>query len=152
MAWSLQGEWIESCSCDMVCRCNFGPEGKPDQGWCSGTLSFEMQEGASGGVNLDGCKVVWRIDLPGVKVVTLSILFDPAKGKAGLEQGDFGVLHRVVGWVQDFHAHIPAVEDTGKGYGFQVHYERNFAAAFQFQGFRFAAQGAFHCHGPVKAR
>jgi len=64
MAWHMAGRMIEACSCKMLCPCYMGPA-EPDQGWCSGTLSLEMQEGASNGVNLGGCKVVWRIDLPG---------------------------------------------------------------------------------------
>jgi hypothetical protein len=54
---------IEACSCKMLCPCYFGPA-EPDQGWCSGALPFEIQQGASDGVNLSGCKVVWLIDLP----------------------------------------------------------------------------------------
>ncbi len=65
MAWSLQGEWIESCSCDMVCRCNFGPEGKPDQGWCSAALGLNIRQGNSDGVDLSNLRVVFAGDFPG---------------------------------------------------------------------------------------
>ena len=63
MAWQMTGQMIEACSCKMLCPCYFGPA-EPDQGWCSGALPFEIQQGASDGVNLSGCTVVWLIDLP----------------------------------------------------------------------------------------
>ncbi len=64
MAWTMRGRWYETCSCKMVCRCNFGPA-EPDQEWCSGLLTFDVQEGESGGVDLGGTKVALRADLPG---------------------------------------------------------------------------------------
>ena len=64
MGWSLSGEWYEVCSCKMVCRCNFGPA-EPDQGWCSGLLTFDIRRGESGGVDLGGTKVAFFGDLPG---------------------------------------------------------------------------------------
>ena len=64
MAWYMAGHLFEACSCKMLCPCFMGPA-EPDQEWCSGTFSFRIQEGASDGVDLSGCKVVWRIDLPG---------------------------------------------------------------------------------------
>lgn len=64
MAWTLKGTWYESCSCKMVCRCNFGPA-EPDQGWCSGILAFTVESGESNGVDLGGTKVVLHAELPG---------------------------------------------------------------------------------------
>src|SRR5687768_959712 len=64
MGWTLKGTWYESCSCKMVCRCNFGPT-EPDQGWCSGVLAFDVESGESNGVNLAGTKCVLHAELPG---------------------------------------------------------------------------------------
>ncbi len=64
MAWYMAGRLIDACSCQILCPCYLGPA-EPDQGWCSGVLSLEIQEGASDGVDLSGCNVAWRIDLPG---------------------------------------------------------------------------------------
>jgi hypothetical protein len=64
MAWKLAGQVLESCSCNMVCPCVFGPA-KPDQGWCSGALVFDIQQGDSDGISLNGTKVVFAVDLPG---------------------------------------------------------------------------------------
>jgi hypothetical protein len=64
MAWKLSGQILESCSCQLVCPCVFGPA-KPTQGWCSGALVFHVQQGNSDGVNLSGTKVIIAVDLPG---------------------------------------------------------------------------------------
>jgi hypothetical protein len=63
MAWQLSGELIEVCSCKSACPCALGPA-EPDQGWCSGTLTFAIDKGQSDGVDLSGRVVVWAIDLP----------------------------------------------------------------------------------------
>jgi hypothetical protein len=64
MAWSMRGQWVEVCSCKVVCRCNFGPA-EPDQEWCSAMLAFEIAEGESGGVDLTGARVALGAQLPG---------------------------------------------------------------------------------------
>lgn len=64
MAWRITGKMLESCSCKMVCPCTLGPA-EPDQGWCSGALVFDIQQGNSDGVNLGGTKIVFAVDLPG---------------------------------------------------------------------------------------
>ena len=64
MGWTLRGTWYESCSCKMVCRCNFGPA-EPDQGWCSGVLAFTVEDGESNGVDLGGTKLALHAELPG---------------------------------------------------------------------------------------
>jgi hypothetical protein len=37
---------------------------EPDQGWCSGALTFAIDKGKSDGVDLSGRAVLWLIDLP----------------------------------------------------------------------------------------
>lgn len=63
MAWQLSGELIEACSCKAACPCVLGPA-EPDQGWCSGALTFAIDKGKSDGVDLSGRTVLWLIDLP----------------------------------------------------------------------------------------
>lgn len=64
MGWTMAGRFIDACSCKAVCPCLFGPA-KPDQGWCSGALGFDIREGKSNGVSLAGTKAVMVLDLPG---------------------------------------------------------------------------------------
>lgn len=63
MAWELSGQLIEACSCKALCPCYLGPA-EPDQGWCSGALTFSIQKGQSEDVDLSGRAVLWLIDLP----------------------------------------------------------------------------------------
>ena len=63
MAWHMTGQLIEACSCKSACPCTLGPA-EPDQGWCSGALTFSIQRGESEGINLSGRTVVWLVDLP----------------------------------------------------------------------------------------
>ncbi len=63
MSWKITGKMIEACSCHAACRCTLGPA-EPDRGWCSGAFTFVIDKGNSDGVDLDGRKVLWLIDLP----------------------------------------------------------------------------------------
>jgi len=64
MPWRIVGQMMYSCSCKMACPCTLGPA-KPDEGWCSGAIVVDIQEGESDGVSLKGTKAVWALDLPG---------------------------------------------------------------------------------------
>ena len=63
MAWRVRGVVREHCSCKMWCPCWLGPA-EPDQGWCSGSLIFEVHEGAADDIGLDGLRVVVVVDFP----------------------------------------------------------------------------------------
>lgn len=65
MAWKISGQSMEHCSCKMFCPCWLGPEGEPDQGWCVSALGYEIQEGSSDGVDLNGTKVLVMAEWPG---------------------------------------------------------------------------------------
>ncbi len=64
MAWTMNVNLVESCSCAALCPCVLGPA-KPDQEWCSGVFGMEVAEGNSDGVDLSGAKVVLHFELPG---------------------------------------------------------------------------------------
>ena len=67
MAWQLNGQLIESCSCNMFCPCWFAVQEHMimDQGWCAGSLTFEVEDGRSDGVDLSGRTVTLLADWPG---------------------------------------------------------------------------------------
>jgi hypothetical protein len=67
MAFNMTAQFIETCSCNMLCPCWFGVEELMlmDQGWCASTWLFRIQQGTSDGVDLSGCTVVMGLDLPG---------------------------------------------------------------------------------------
>ena len=64
MAWKIEADVIESCSCAAVCPCLFGPA-KPDQEWCSGLFLLNITGGDSDGVDLSGATVLLHFELPG---------------------------------------------------------------------------------------
>src|SRR6266508_6182241 len=108
MAWQLSGQIMETCSCNMLCPCIFGPA-KPDQGWCSGALLFDVEQGNSDGVDLAGSRAVMAFDLPGDFVsgnfTTRLYLSDAATADqrreleailSGQKGGAFGVLASMI--------------------------------------------------------
>lgn len=64
MAWQIEGQMHEMCSCKFLCPCWFGPA-EPDQGWCSGALVFDIARGSADGLDLGAQKVVLVADWPG---------------------------------------------------------------------------------------
>ena len=76
MAWNIKGTMIEFCSCRALCPCWLGPDTKPDQGWCSGAIAYDISEGSVEGVDVAGCKAVLTAEWPGN--------FFGGKGKARL--------------------------------------------------------------------
>ena len=65
MAWRVSGKSTELCSCKMMCPCWLGPEGEPDQDWCSGAFGFDIEHGQSDGVDLSGTRLALAADWPG---------------------------------------------------------------------------------------
>ena len=59
--WSVSGSYYESCNCQAVCPCrrlNDKPGGNSTYGVCEFLLSWDIQRGAAGGVELAGRQVV----------------------------------------------------------------------------------------------
>ncbi len=84
MAWKLNGQMLETCSCNVMCPCWFGVKELQimDQGWCDSALLFRIGDGDSDGVDLSGRTVVMAMDFPGPTMVdgnaTTRILVDDA--------------------------------------------------------------------------
>src|SRR5712692_8429762 len=56
-AWSLRGEYMESCNCDYLCPCVYtNPQGPVTYDHCTAVLVFRIDEGRSGTTRLDGLK------------------------------------------------------------------------------------------------
>ena len=65
MSWKISGQSMEMCNCKMLCPCWLGPEVEPDEGWCGGTIGFDIQTGNSDGVDLSGTVVALVAEWPG---------------------------------------------------------------------------------------
>lgn len=61
--WSLQGDYLEACSCDAGCPCKFGAD--PTKGYCQGVIGFEIHEGNYGDVDLSGLGFAGILHAPG---------------------------------------------------------------------------------------
>ena len=60
--WSIEGRWVEYCSCDLGCPCESMAE--PTDGHCTGVVGFIIDKGHCDGVNLDGLKVAATFFFP----------------------------------------------------------------------------------------
>lgn len=61
--WSLDGDWINSCSCDSGCPCLFYAD--PTHGHCDSMDGFHIRKGKYGKVSLDGLNAVMLGKAPG---------------------------------------------------------------------------------------
>jgi hypothetical protein len=54
-AWSVSGQYYETCSCDFVCPCvPGGMTVRPTKGSCTFAMAFAIDRGSYGTVSLDG--------------------------------------------------------------------------------------------------
>jgi hypothetical protein len=67
MPWTVSGEMIETCSCNMLCPCWYGVQDLMvmDQGWCASPILFRLRDGTAEGVNLSGLTLAWALFFPG---------------------------------------------------------------------------------------
>ena len=60
MSWRIRGTYFESCNCDAICPCrriDGAPGGRSTHGVCMGVLSWLIEEGAVGDIDLSGLPV-----------------------------------------------------------------------------------------------
>ena len=68
MAWNLRGNYVETCSCELMCPCNLSFDHGATYDFCRATLAFEIREGAIEGTDIGDLNIVAIIDTP--KVMT----------------------------------------------------------------------------------
>jgi hypothetical protein len=68
MSWTLNGSYAETCSCDLMCPCNFSFDHGATYDYCRATLAFNIREGEIEGTDVSGLKAVFIVDSP--KVMT----------------------------------------------------------------------------------
>ena len=68
MAWNLTGSYAETCSCELMCPCNFSLDHGATYDYCRATLVFNIQSGEVEGTDVSGLKACVIIDTP--KVMT----------------------------------------------------------------------------------
>ena len=68
MSWNLSGNYVETCSCELMCPCNLSLDHGATYDYCRVIFVFDVREGAVDGTGIAGCKVVLIADTP--KVMT----------------------------------------------------------------------------------
>ena len=68
MSWNLNGSYFETCSCELMCPCNFSFDHGATYDYCRVTLVFEIDDGDIEGTNVDGRTIAVIADTP--KVMT----------------------------------------------------------------------------------
>ena len=68
MAWNLTGNYVETCSCELMCPCNLSLDHGATYDFCRVTLVFDIHEGQIDGTDISGLKVAAIADTP--KVMT----------------------------------------------------------------------------------
>lgn len=67
--WQINGDYFESCNCDVVCPCLFSPNppfaSQPTEGACEVAFAFHIDEGSYGDTRLDGLNAAMAVRTPG---------------------------------------------------------------------------------------
>ena len=66
MAWKLEGQYFENCSCDVPCPCTVSLDLGADRDRCNAFLVFEVESGEVDGVDVSGLTVAAMIETPKV--------------------------------------------------------------------------------------
>ena len=68
MSWSIEGTYFETCSCELMCPCNFSFDHGATYDYCRVTLVFNIREGEVEGTDVSGRTLAVIADTP--KVMT----------------------------------------------------------------------------------
>jgi len=68
MSWSIEGTYFETCSCELMCPCNFSFDHGATYDYCRVTLVFNIRDGEIEGTNVSGRTLALIADSP--KVMT----------------------------------------------------------------------------------
>jgi hypothetical protein len=68
LSWSIEGTYFETCSCELMCPCNFSFDHGATYDYCRVTLVFNIREGEVEGTDVGGRTLAVIADTP--KVMT----------------------------------------------------------------------------------
>jgi hypothetical protein len=68
VSWSLNGSYFETCSCELMCPCNFSFDHGATYDYCRVVLVFTVAEGDIEGTSVNGIRLAVIADTP--KVMT----------------------------------------------------------------------------------
>ena len=125
MAWNLQGSYVETCSCDLMCPCNMSFDHGATYDFCRVTLVFIIKEGEIEGTDVGGLTVAAVVDTPqvggqkGGPMEAITPLIGEMLGveRAPIEVVEEGLSHSVkIGDAVDFEIEdiVPFGVETGQ--------------------------------------
>ena len=65
MAYSIKGEYVVNCDCNLICPCAVDGPPTTKDGVCHGAQILHVSEGSKDGVDLSGVDIGWLYTLPG---------------------------------------------------------------------------------------
>jgi hypothetical protein len=68
VSWNLEGSYVETCSCDLICPCNASFDHGATYEFCRVVLAFQIRDGEIDGTDVSGLNVAAIADTP--KVMT----------------------------------------------------------------------------------
>jgi hypothetical protein len=68
MSWNLEGSYVETCSCELMCPCNLSFDHGATYDFCRVSLVYNVRRGEIEGTDIGGRKVALIADTP--KVMT----------------------------------------------------------------------------------
>jgi len=63
MSYTLEGDLLEVCNCNVLCPCWIGED--PDEGYCQSTLAYRFTRGEVDGVDVSGVIAAGQVHIPG---------------------------------------------------------------------------------------
>ena len=126
MAWTLTGNYVETCSCELMCPCNLSLDHGATYDFCRVTLVFSVRDGQVEGTDIGGLTVAVIADTP--KIMTegnwrLGVFIDDRASDAQFEKlvqvftgqlgGPMGALTPLVGEVLGVERATIEVDDDG---------------------------------------
>ena len=66
MAWKIEGQYFENCSCDVPCPCTVSLDLGADRDKCNAFLVFQVESGEVDGVDVSDLTVAAMIETPKV--------------------------------------------------------------------------------------
>ena len=63
MSYTLEGDLLEVCNCNVLCPCWIGED--PDEGYCQSTLAYRFTKGEIDGVDVTGLAAAGQVHIPG---------------------------------------------------------------------------------------
>ena len=63
MSYTLEGDLLEVCNCDILCPCWVGED--PDNGTCDSVMGYNVRTGNIDGVDVSGRTVALSVHIPG---------------------------------------------------------------------------------------